>query len=114
MNEQKLTVGDMLYLERHKRRLTLRAVAQQIDCSAMYVSKIENGRILPLTSGILERLAMFYELDSNEVLKMAYSEACDRQVRKPSPITGVDGYGATIAARRDTSYLRQTLQKGHI
>ena len=80
-----MNIGDIFYLERHKRRLTLRDVACTIGCSALYVSKIETGRILALKSDILFKLCELYGLDRNEIYRLACEEAEKKQKEAQSP-----------------------------
>ena len=82
MEGEKMSIGDILYLERHKRRLTLRDVAYRIDCSAMYISKIETGKLLPLRSNILSKLSELYGLNRDEIYQLAYEEDCQKQMHK--------------------------------
>lgn len=69
-----MNIGDVFYLERHKRRLTLQDVACKIGCSALYLSQIETGRVLPLKSYSLSKLCELYGLDRDEIYKLAYEE----------------------------------------
>ena len=70
-----MNIGDMFYLERHKRRLTLQDVACKIGCSALYLSQIETGRVLPLKSYSLSKLCELYGLDRNEIYRLACEES---------------------------------------
>ena len=80
-----MSIGDIFYLERHKRRLTLYDVACKIGCSALYVSKIETGRILALKSDILFKLCELYGLDSNKIYRFACEEVEKKQAESQSP-----------------------------
>lgn len=113
MEGEKMSIGDILYLERHKRRLTLRDVAYRIDCSAMYISKIETGKLLPLRSNILSKLSELYGLNRDEIYQLAYEEDCQKQMHKrfETPSNG-DEQKTTIAARRNIDMLKQNLKKG--
>ena len=74
-----MNIGDVFYLERHKRRLTLRDVACKIGCSALYVSKIETGSVLPLKSDILFKLCELYGLDCDEIHRFPGAEDTNKR-----------------------------------
>ena len=112
MEGEKMSIGDILYLERHKRRLTLRDVAYRIDCSAMYISKIETGKLLPLRSNILSKLSELYGLDRDEIYQLAYEEDCQKQMQRFETTLNDDEQKTTIAARRNIDMIKQNLKKG--
>ena len=113
MEGEKMSIGDILYLERHKRRLTLRDVAYRIDCSAMYIYKIETGKLLPLRSNILSKLSELYGLNRDKIYQLAYEEDCQKQMHKrfETP-SNEDEQKTTTAARRNIDMLKQNLKKG--
>lgn len=112
MEGEKMSIGDILYLERHKRRLTLRDIAHCIDCSAMYISKIETGKLLPLRSNILSKLSELYGLDRDEIYQLAYEEDCQKQMQRFETTLNDDEQKTTIAARRNIDMIKQNLKKG--
>ena len=75
----------MFYLERHKRRLTLHDVACKIGWSALYLSQIETGKMLPLKSSSLSKLCELYGLDRNEIYRLSCEEAEKKQKEARSP-----------------------------
>ena len=75
----------MFYLERHKRRLTLHDVACEIGWSALYLSQIETGKMLPLKSSSLSKLCELYGLDRNEIYRLSCEEAEKKQKEAQSP-----------------------------
>lgn len=56
------TFSDVVYCERVTRRLTLRKVAEEIGISAMYLSQLENAKIIP-DDTLLEKIADYYQID---------------------------------------------------
>lgn len=80
-----MNIGDMFYLERHKRRLTLHDVACEIGWSALYLSQIETGKMLPLKSSSLSKLCELYGLDRNEIYRLSCEEAEKKQKEAQSP-----------------------------
>ena len=80
-----MSIGDIFYLERHKRRLTLYDVACKIGWSALYLSQIETGKMLPLKSSSLSKLCELYGLDRNEIYRLACEEAEKKQKKAQSP-----------------------------
>ena len=80
-----MNIGDMFYLERHKRRLTLHDVACKIGWSALYLSQIETGKMLPLKSSSLSKLCELYGLDRNEIYRLSCEEAEKKQKEAQSP-----------------------------
>ena len=75
----------MFYLERHKRRLTLHDVACKIGWSALYLSQIETGKMLPLKSSSLSKLCELYGLDRNEIYRLSCEETEKKQKEARSP-----------------------------
>ena len=75
----------MFYLERHKRRLTLHDVACKIGWSALYLSQIETGKMLPLKSSSVSKLCELYGLDRNEIYQLSCEEAEKKQKEAQSP-----------------------------
>jgi len=80
-----MNIGDMFYLERHKRRLTLHDVACEIGWSALYLSQIETGKMLPLKSSSLSKLCELYGLDRNKIYRLSCEEAEKKQKEAQSP-----------------------------
>lgn len=58
--------SDVVYCERVTRRLTLRKVAEEIGISAMYLSQLENAKIIP-DDTLLEKIADYYQIDLVEL-----------------------------------------------
>jgi|GEM_PF-1689307 len=85
-----MNIGDMVYLERHKRRLTLHDVACKIGWSALYLSQIETGKMLPLKSPSLSKLCELYGLDRNEIYRLSCegAEKKQKEVQSPQKQTG--------------------------
>lgn len=101
-----MSIGDIFYLERHKRRLTLYDVACKIGCSALYVSKIETGRILALKRDILFKLCELYGLDRNEIYRLA----CEEVEKKQAESQSTQKTGSVTCRRSD----RVLLGRGYI
>ena len=97
-----MSIGDIFYLERHKRRLTLYDVACKIGCSALYLSQIETGKMLPLKSDILFKLCELYGLDSNKIYRFACEEAEMKQKEAQSPQKQT---GSATCKHSDRSFL---------
>lgn len=57
------SITDILYLERHRRRLTMKQVAERVGCTGSYIHELESGGSKPKPSKILEKLAELYNLD---------------------------------------------------
>lgn len=101
-----MNIGDMFFLERHKRRLTLHDVACKIGCSALSVSKIEIGRVLPSKSDIL-KLSELYGLDGNAIYRLVCEEMEKKQkgAQSPQKQTG------SVTCKRSE---RPLLGRGHV
>ena len=62
-------LSDIIHLERHKRRETLKKIGNAIGCSPIYLSDIENGKRLPMDGEIVNRIAKYYGLDFEKLIK---------------------------------------------
>lgn len=67
------TFSDVVYCERITRRLALRKVAEEIGISAMYLSQLENAKIIP-DDTLLEKIADYYQIDLVELQDSLHEE----------------------------------------
>src|SRR5215468_5662102 len=75
-------LGAIVRERRKARRLTLRALAAAAECSASYLSQIENGeRASPPREGVLERLERALGLAAGRLRREAEWERTPRAVK---------------------------------
>ena len=87
-------LGDVLHMERRRRKLNLREVSNLVALSPIYISEIETGKKIPLTGDALTRLALFYELDPVELTKLAFQDKSEQRVQE------VQNFGEYAIARK--------------
>jgi len=68
MNE---TLADYLGRIRKEKRLTLRAVEEKTKISNAYLSQIENGKISSPSPSVLHKLAGYYEISYEHLMRLA-------------------------------------------
>lgn len=71
----KISFGDYIRELRHKRELKLRTAAEKIGITSPYLSRIESGLERPPSRDCLERMAIAYGVDINELLENANNRA---------------------------------------
>ena len=88
-------LGDLLHMERRRRKKNLREVSNDIGLSPVYISELETGRKIPLKGDSLVKLARYYDLDPAELTKLAFQDKSEQRVQE------VQGLGELpIAARK--------------
>ena len=75
-------LGDLLHMERRRRKMNLREVSNSIGLSPIYISEIETGKKIPLNGEGLLKLAEFYDLDPAELTKKAFRDKAEQRVQK--------------------------------
>ena len=65
--------SDVVYCERITRRLALRKVAEEIGISAMYLSQLENAKIIP-DDTLLKIIADYYQINLVELQDSLHEE----------------------------------------
>ncbi len=76
------TVGQMIRERREALRLTLAALAQQVDTAKSYLSMIENHRVAnPPSMELLQRLERALQIEPGELLRLAEWEVTPAKVR---------------------------------
>jgi len=81
MIETVVTIGNILKEIRENRNLMLQDVAKQTDINFTLLSRIETGKRLP-TKEQVERLAIFYNYNKNELLKILISDKIFDEVKE--------------------------------
>ena len=100
-------LGDLLHMERRRRKLNLRELSNHVGLSPIYISEIETGRKIPLTGDSLIKLAQFYELDPAELTKLAFQDKSEERVQEVQNKTEL-----AIARKNNTeSLLKNFLEK---
>lgn len=77
-----LKIAEILYLERHKLRKTLKEIGLSVGCTPIYLSDIENGKRLPMDGDILYKLANYYKIDFEKLIRIAYNQKCEEIIQK--------------------------------
>lgn len=88
-NDIQETFGDLIRVERARRRMTLRQLATMTGSTASYLSDIENDRRVP-SETVIRTLGAVLDLDIDDLLAKAgrFGESADRYLRR-NPEVGV-------------------------
>jgi len=65
------TLGEVLRKRREQLGLTLRGIEEKIGISNAYLSQVENEKITHPSPSVLQKLADFYSLSYNRLMKLA-------------------------------------------
>jgi transcriptional regulator with XRE-family HTH domain len=65
------TLGEYLRRVRKERKLTLRGLEEKTGISNAYLSQIENGKIFKPSPSVLHKLAGFYGISYENLMKIA-------------------------------------------
>jgi transcriptional regulator with XRE-family HTH domain len=117
-NEIFTTIGKNLHTVRHSLKLTLEAVASEIDITYPVLSKIENGRYLGLSIGLLKKLCNYYKITIAQVLDIEghqifnYSQYINQPAGNHSMTNNIaDGYELAIQSLKEQiEYLKNQNQ----
>ncbi|MCW2260325.1 MULTISPECIES: helix-turn-helix domain-containing protein [Sphingobacterium] len=117
-NEIFTTIGKNLHTVRHSLKLTLEAVASEIDVTYPVLSKIENGRYLGLSIGLLKKLCNYYKITIAQVLDIEghqifnYSQYINQPAGNHSMTNNIaDGYELAIQSLKEQiEYLKNQNQ----
>ena len=93
-------LGDLLHMERRRRKMNLREVSDIVGLSPIYISEIETGKKIPINGNSLEKLAKFYELDPAELTRMAFKDKAELKVQE---MAGLYEYPAIARKKRNLS-----------
>ncbi|MCW2258949.1 MULTISPECIES: helix-turn-helix domain-containing protein [Sphingobacterium] len=117
-NEIFTTIGKNLHTVRHSFKLTLEAVASEIDITYPVLSKIENGRYLGLSIVLLKKLCNYYKITIAQVLDIEghqifnYSQYINQPAGNHSMTNNIaDGYELAIQSLKEQiEYLKKQNQ----
>jgi transcriptional regulator with XRE-family HTH domain len=87
-------VGDLLHMERRRRKMNLREVGDAVGISPIYISEIETGKKIPINGNALTSLAIFFELDPAELTRLAFRDKAEERVQ------GMDSVVESAIARK--------------
>lgn len=117
-NEIFITIGKNLHTVRHSLKLTLEAVASEIDITYPVLSKIENGRYTGLSIALLKKLCTYYKITIPQVLDIEghqifnYSQYINQPTGNHSMTNNIaDGYELAIQSLKEqVEYLKKQNQ----
>jgi transcriptional regulator with XRE-family HTH domain len=95
------TVGDLLHMERRRRKMNLREVSNEVGISPIYISEIETGKKIPLNGNALSTLAIFYNRDPAELTKMAFQDKAEKRIQEVNSM-GEYEYALARKKRQET------------
>lgn len=108
VNEIFATIGKNLHTVRHSLKLTLEAVAIELDVTHPVLSKIENGRYPGLSMTLLIKLCDFYSITLAQVLDIEghqifnYSQYINQPSGNHTMTNNIaDGYEQAIHALKE-------------
>ncbi|MBE8719657.1 helix-turn-helix domain-containing protein [Sphingobacterium pedocola] len=112
------TIGKNLHTVRHSLKMTLEAVASQVDVTHPVLSKIENGRYNGLSLTLLIKLCDFYNITLAQILDIEghqifnYSQYINQPSGNHTLTNNVsDGYEQAIKALKEQiDYLKSQNQ----
>lgn len=117
-NEIFTTIGKNLHTVRHSLKLTLEAVASEINITYPVLSKIENGRYMGLSIALLNKLCKYYNITIAQVLNIEghqifnYSQYINQPAGNHSMTNNIaDGYELAIQSLKEqVEYLKKQNQ----
>ena len=100
-------VGDLLHMERRRRKMNLREVSDEVGISPIYISEIETGKKIPINGNALVILASFFGLDPAELTRMAFQDKAEKRVQE---VKSIDEYAAIARKKRSETLLSDYLE----
>ena len=101
-------LGDLLHMERRRRKMNLREVSNAVGLSPIYISEIETGKKIPLNGESLIKLARFYGLDPAELTRTAFQDKADQRVQE---FEEYGEYAAIARKKRKNRLIDEFLEK---
>ncbi len=64
-------LGDVIHESRLTKGLTMRQLAEKINVTSVFISDIENHKKFPVNGDALKKLASFFKLDYEDLIKLS-------------------------------------------